>query len=111
MRLRLRNRVAAALALIAVMAAGAALLAVMTVVVPRAIVVIDHPTLATVHLSPAGHGGTAGFAKLAPFAQHAGFDLSGVGNEFGTKPHRIRRAGLTGLIAALGAGTVDAADN
>src|ERR1700747_2609177 len=50
----------------------------------------------------AAHGDAARFAELPVLRFHAGCDPGHVGNDVGTKPHRVGRARLTGRIAALG---------
>jgi len=49
----------------------------------------------------AAHGDAARLAELRVLRSHAGRDPGHVRNDVGTKPHRIRRARLTGRIAAL----------
>jgi len=56
--------------------------------------------------APAGrltaHGDAARFAELPVLRLHAGRDPCHIGDDIGTKPHRIGRARLAGGIAALG---------
>jgi hypothetical protein len=52
------------------------------------------------------HRQAAGGAELAVLGVHAGRDPLHVWHEFGAQPHRIGRASLAGLIAALGGGWV-----
>ena len=52
-------------------------------------------------VGPVPHRGTARRTPLCPLGHHAPRRLRHVRNEFGTKPHRIGRAGLTGLGCAL----------
>ncbi len=51
--------------------------------------------------SPAAHSNTAGLAQLRVLGLHAGRDSRYVGNDIGTKPHRVGRTGLAGGVAAL----------
>jgi hypothetical protein len=55
----------------------------------------------------AAHGDTAGRAKLRRLRFHAGGDPGDVGDHIGAKPHRIRRARLTGGIAALSVRSIE----
>ena len=50
----------------------------------------------------AAHGDTARLAELPVLRFHARCDPCHVGDDVGTKPHRIGRARLTGRIATLG---------
>jgi hypothetical protein len=50
----------------------------------------------------AAHGDAAGWAELRVLCVHASGDLRHVGDDVGTKPHRIGRARLARGIAALG---------
>ena len=69
--------------------------------VAMAIVVIV-PVMATFAGRRPAHGDTARFAELAVLRFHARRDPGHVGDDIGTKPHRIGRTRLTGRIAALG---------
>ena len=69
--------------------------------VAMAIVVIM-PVMATFAGRRTAHGDTARFAELPVLRFHARRDPGHVGDDVGTKPHRIGRARLTGRIAALG---------
>jgi len=53
------------------------------------------------------HRQAASGAELGVFGVHASRDLWHVWHEFGAQPHRIGRASLAGLIAALGGGGVE----
>ena len=56
-------------------------------------------------VGPVPHRGAACRTPLCPLGHHAPCRLRHVRNEFGTKPHRIWRAGLTGLGRALSGST------
>jgi hypothetical protein len=47
------------------------------------------------------HRGPAFWTQLCPLSHHAFRSLRHIRDEIGTKPHRIRRASLTSLGAAL----------
>jgi hypothetical protein len=53
------------------------------------------------------HRQTASGAELGVLGVHACRDLRHIWDEFGAQPHRIGRASLAGLRAALGSGSVD----
>ena len=55
----------------------------------------------------AAHGDAARFADLPGFRFHASGDLRHVGDDIGTKPHRVRRARLADGIAALGGRAIE----
>jgi hypothetical protein len=54
-----------------------------------------------------GHRKATSCAKLGVLGVHACRDLRYVWDEFGAQPHRIGRASLAGLRAALGSGSVE----
>jgi hypothetical protein len=61
-------------------------------------------------MSPsAAYGGAAFCAQLPALSHHARSGFPPVRDEFGTKPHRIRRAGLL-HIDTLGTGPIEAAE-
>ena len=59
----------------------------------------------------ATHGDAARLAELRVLRFHAGRDPAHVGNDVGTKPHRIGRARLTRRIAALSGCAVETTES
>lgn|ERR1700682_776880 len=77
------------------------------------VVIVVHP-LPTTAATAAGHGHAALFADLRVLCLHAGGDFHPIRDEFGTQPHRVRRASLLNIDrgragGALGTGLVKAA--
>jgi hypothetical protein len=58
----------------------------------------------------AAHRHPARFTQLRRLRLHAGRDPRHVGNNIGTKPHRVGRACLTGGVAALGSRAIETAE-
>lgn len=58
-------------------------------------------------MTPGRHGAATFRTDLSPLPMHARRDFRLVRNEIGTKPHRVRRAGLAD-IATLGTGFIQA---
>jgi hypothetical protein len=63
---------------------------------------------ATVTQMLVGHGEAAFCAELSPFSLHTRRYLRHVGDKIGTKPHRIARACLPGLVASLSSSAANA---
>jgi hypothetical protein len=64
------------------------------------VVAVIMPVMAPMRL--AAHGDPASLAELRRLRFHASRDPRHIGDDVGTKPHRIGRACLAGGLAALG---------